>query len=456
MSDPSRWPWLLGGVWGLITAVQVAFCLPADQPQRPYQGHRGNITCLQFAPDDRHFLSGGEDGRVYYVDSRSWAIVHELKGHDKPVRSVQFRSDGRQFLSAGDDGVVEVFSLAENRELARLKLEGKSIRRAAFVPNKPEVVLGTSDGTLHHWDFEQNRQLRAWTGHKSGIADLAVSKDGKNLFTLDYDGLACNWLLAEGRVVRELTTLNEPFTKKEALRGIRGDYTITASPRQPGFLEALFGNNPPKERYPPGVFSENGRQLLLTRECMVEIKGSWFDPGAPPDPPTRTSFTGTPFDLFFFPIFPLADILSSLTRSRGRAPGWQTFQQTLDASQFLLQDPNTGALGKRFFGGRGPGITALDLADGGNHMALGCTDGSVWVCTLSGRQVTYLHPDPQAANANRQPRGKEALAMGQDMDSSFVTAVALNRGGKYAVVGNGSGEVRLWNVYTRRIVQPAK
>jgi WD40 repeat protein len=456
MSDPSRWQWVQGVVWGLITAVQVAFCLAADEPQRPYTGHRGNVTCLQFAPDERHFLSGGEDGRVYYVDSRSWNIVHELKGHDKPVRCVQFRTDGKQFLSAGEDGVVQVFSLDEKRELARLKLEGKAIRRAAFVPNKPEVVLGTSDGTLNHWDFEQNKELRAWTGHKSGIADLAVSKDGKNLFTLDHDGVAYKWLLAEGRVVRQLTTLNEPFMKKEPLRGVRGEYTITASPKPPGFLEALFGNKTSKERYPPGVFSENGRQLLLTKVCTVEIQGRWFDPGEPADPPTRRTSTGTPFDLVVFPVFAFTDIVSSLTRSSGRAPGWRPFQKSVDAPQFLLQDPNTGTLGKRFFGGPGPSITALDLADGGNHLALGCTDGSVWVCTLSGRQATQLHPDPQAAIVNRGRGGKEALAMGLAPDSSFVTAVALNRGGKYAVAGHASGEVRLWNVYTRRIVQPAK
>ncbi len=456
MSDPSRWPWVREMFWGLVAATQMASFLEADEPQRRYNGHRGNVTCLQFAPDERHFLSGGEDGRVYYVDSRSWNIVHELKGHDKPVRSVQFRSDGKQFLSAGEDGVVQVFSLDENRELVRLKLQGKSIRRAAFVPNKPEVVLGTSDGTLHHWDFEQHKELRAWTGHKSSIADLAVGKDGKNLFTLDYDGQACNWLLAEGRAVRELTSLNEPFTKKEPLRGVRGEYTVTASPKTTGLLEQLFRREPPKERYPPGVFSENGRQLLLTKVCTLKIQGRWFDPGQPADPPSGTAGTGTPLDAFLLPFSAFADILGSLTRSSGRAPGWRPFQKTVEAPQFLLQDPNTGTLGKRFFGGQGPGITALDLADGGNHLALGCLDGSVWVCTLSGRQATQLHPDPQAAIVNRRGGGKEALAMGLDPDSGFVTAVALNRGGKYAVAGHASGEVRLWNVHTRRIVQPAK
>ncbi|MCS6976189.1 MAG: hypothetical protein NZM31_04145 [Gemmatales bacterium] len=449
---------LVGAILSAFVGSSVPLAADAQEARRRYEGHRGAVTCLQFAPDERHFLSGGEDGRVYYVDSRSWEIVQEFKGHEKPVRSLRFREDGKEFVSAGDDGVVRIHSLAEQRELGRLELKGKEGCRAVFVPGKTEVVIGTSQGTVHHWDFNQAREIRSWTGHKEGIADLAVSKDGKNVFTVDLDGSAANWLLEDGRVVRELTTLNEPFTKREPLRGVRGEYTITAGPRRSGFLEALgrlAGGNERKDLYPSGAFSENGRQLLLTKVCTVDIQGRWFDPGQPPDPPAGRAVggSGTPFDVFVLPFSAFADILGSLTRSSGRAPAWRQFQKTLDAPQFLLQDPGTGALGKRFFGSPGPGITALDLVDGGNRMALGCRDGSVWVCTTSTRQVARLSTNP-AGEGLAKAGGKDALAVAPD--SSAVTAVALNRGGRYAVVGHATGEVRLWAVNTRRLVQPAK
>src|SRR5437870_4680472 len=50
--------------------------------------HAAPIECLAWAPDGRHFASGGRDGRVvvWQLEQGAWAVAHDIDAHHLPTK----------------------------------------------------------------------------------------------------------------------------------------------------------------------------------------------------------------------------------------------------------------------------------------------------------------------------------------------------------------------------------
>src|SRR5262249_35873978 len=101
---------------------------------------------------------------------------------------VAFSPDGKHLATVGGDDLrvwrTKDWALAA----PAIPLEG-SINRLLFSPDgKYLYVAGGGGGLQIHarYDWQTGKLDRAYQGHKSGLADLALSADGRTMVTSNY------------------------------------------------------------------------------------------------------------------------------------------------------------------------------------------------------------------------------------------------------------------------------
>ena len=69
------------------------------------------MACVEFSPDSRTILAGGNDQVIYQFDTSSGELVRELKGHEGLVRSLHLDSSTGRVVSGSYDTSVKAFDL---------------------------------------------------------------------------------------------------------------------------------------------------------------------------------------------------------------------------------------------------------------------------------------------------------------------------------------------------------
>lgn len=74
------------------------------------------MACVEFSPDSRTILAGGNDQVIYQFDTTTGELVRELTGHRNLVRSLHLDSANGRIVSGSYDHSVKAydFSTGEN------------------------------------------------------------------------------------------------------------------------------------------------------------------------------------------------------------------------------------------------------------------------------------------------------------------------------------------------------
>lgn len=69
------------------------------------------MACVEFSPDSRTILAGGNDQVIYQFDANTGDLVRELKGHRGLVRSLHLDSANGRIVSGSYDTSVKAYDL---------------------------------------------------------------------------------------------------------------------------------------------------------------------------------------------------------------------------------------------------------------------------------------------------------------------------------------------------------
>lgn len=69
------------------------------------------MACVEFSPDSRTILAGGNDQVIYHFDANSGELVRELTGHRGLVRSLHLDSANGRVISGSYDHSVKAYDL---------------------------------------------------------------------------------------------------------------------------------------------------------------------------------------------------------------------------------------------------------------------------------------------------------------------------------------------------------
>ena len=75
------------------------------------------VTAICFSPDGRTIVTGHDDGKIRFWDSRGQMLVGEIAAHSAAVSTVSYSSDGQRIASAGEDRVVRTWNATTHKQI---------------------------------------------------------------------------------------------------------------------------------------------------------------------------------------------------------------------------------------------------------------------------------------------------------------------------------------------------
>ncbi len=214
------------GIWDLKNRKMLTAAI--DSP--------GRVRCLQFAPDGKRLVSGGEDHRIRFWDPATGkGSGPSLPDQGSPVTHLAFPGGGKTLLTATAVGVVRLWDLAAVRECWVHRLPGPPIGLARR-PDGGAIALVGEFGlrllTLARGDEKREPAVKPFG---VGGCQVAFLPDGKSLVVGNRQGKV-TWLLT----ARE-TTIYKFETGFEELVSLTlsPDGRTLATAFRPGWLQLL-------------------------------------------------------------------------------------------------------------------------------------------------------------------------------------------------------------------------
>jgi WD40 repeat protein/class 3 adenylate cyclase len=137
----------------------------APGAQKVLQDHNGPITALAISPDGKLLLSAAEvaeddfsedDLAIRLWDLETGGVIRKLIGHQGVVRSLDFSPDGRTAVSGGDDYQVFWWEISSGEPLAIHDLPAQDgyINHVQFHPDGDSILVQDNE-----WDLSENTRV---------------------------------------------------------------------------------------------------------------------------------------------------------------------------------------------------------------------------------------------------------------------------------------------------------
>ncbi len=193
------------GVWQLESGAEL----------HRLRGHAMMVTDVEFSPDGATLASSSADASVRLWDVESGTIRHTLQKHLDYVIKLSFSSDGARLASSSaaigvnenqrtpEHNTIQVWDVASGENLLTIPPDGIGyIRDVEFSPDGLTIAATTWSsalgGTARIYDSESGAELQRLYAHRTTIANVEFSPDGKMLATGSRDGSVKIWNIEQG------------------------------------------------------------------------------------------------------------------------------------------------------------------------------------------------------------------------------------------------------------------
>ena len=161
-----------------------------------FTGHKQDVVRVACAPGGKLAASAGDDGiKVWRLADGE--LLQSLSVASPPIYSLAFHPGGQLLASAGKDRTVRLWRVGGSGAADHQRGHTRQVRAVAFSPDSSRIVSGGYDGTVRFWDPTSGAQsLLLRPGGR--VYSLALSQDGRQLFTTGDDRQVRQWLVNQG------------------------------------------------------------------------------------------------------------------------------------------------------------------------------------------------------------------------------------------------------------------
>jgi WD40 repeat protein len=157
------------------------------------------VNCWKMAPrvvalsPDGVYLAVAEYHRVDLYDVKNGQVLRSLPAPGDEIEYLTFLPDGSGVVAVGEAGVIRRWETKTGKSLDLGTGHTAPVTAVRFTPGGGIVTAG-ADGTARLWDAT-GKEVRRFEGHKHGIVGLALSRDGRALYTAGgvNDGTVRAW-----------------------------------------------------------------------------------------------------------------------------------------------------------------------------------------------------------------------------------------------------------------------
>ncbi len=146
-------------------------------------------TChAAFSPAGNLFAGVDCDGQVFVWQVPSGRLVCRFRVGQAELFSLAFSPDAKTLVTADAHHTIRLWDVATGKERLSYAAHCDAIHATAYFPGGKMFASGSNDGSLRLWDPATGKCLRELPAHASGVAFLAVSRDGTRLVSADSQG----------------------------------------------------------------------------------------------------------------------------------------------------------------------------------------------------------------------------------------------------------------------------
>nr|XP_039251943.1 periodic tryptophan protein 2 homolog [Styela clava] len=174
-------------------------------------GHFNNMRCLDYSPDGRYIVSGGEDSKVKVWNTLTGFCFVTFTEHTSSVTGVQFTRNGHVIVSASLDGTVRAFDMHRYRNFRTFTSPHPVQFVSLAVDYSADLICaGSNDNfNIFLWSMQTGRLLDVLAGHEGPVVSLCFSSAEALLASGSWDGTVKLWSVLETKSARETITLNQ-------------------------------------------------------------------------------------------------------------------------------------------------------------------------------------------------------------------------------------------------------
>jgi WD40 repeat protein/beta-lactamase regulating signal transducer with metallopeptidase domain len=171
-------------------------------------GHTASVNSLSFTPDSKTLVTGGLDNTIRVWDVSEGKETHLLKDHTNWVLCVRVARDGKTMISAGRDNNARIWDLPTFKTRFVLKSD-QFVEGCDLSPDGKIAVTTQTNGMVKLWDATTGQHLRDLTGHNNAVNVPVFLDDGKKLATCSHDRTIRFWDVATGALEATIETTHQ-------------------------------------------------------------------------------------------------------------------------------------------------------------------------------------------------------------------------------------------------------
>ncbi|ESO11264.1 hypothetical protein HELRODRAFT_91552, partial [Helobdella robusta] len=175
------------------------------------QGHFGTTNCLDYSPDGKYIVSGGEDGKVKLWDTGNYNCVVTFTQHTSSITGLQFKSNGQAFVSGSLDGTVRAFDLMRYRNFRTFTAPERTSTQfsSLSLDETGEVVAAGAQDTfeIFLWSMKAGSLINVLSGHEGPVCCLSFSNFDNILASGSWDHTVRIWEVFSRKGSRDVIQL---------------------------------------------------------------------------------------------------------------------------------------------------------------------------------------------------------------------------------------------------------
>ena len=156
----------------------------------------GEPTCVVYTLD--FLISGWSDGKIRAHESDTstplWLIDHAHRGG---VSALVLANNQRFIMTGGGEGDVRVWELRSRELVSHLKEHRSMVTGLALYEDDLHALSCSRDRSFLCWELRNEKRMTSHTQRMGGINSIALSKDQTNVFTVGQEKRLTRWDLRD-------------------------------------------------------------------------------------------------------------------------------------------------------------------------------------------------------------------------------------------------------------------
>lgn len=159
------------------------------------------------SPDGRFAVATSESGTIFVWDTATGQELHRIQAGSGSMLDIDFTADSKVLAVGGVDEVAWTFDLETGELRQSFAGHNTAIYSVALSPDGKWLFTGsnrTLDRPLRMWDTATGKEIRSFEGHGAGVFGIDCTPDGRKLVSGSYDRSVRVWSLPDGKQLQDM------------------------------------------------------------------------------------------------------------------------------------------------------------------------------------------------------------------------------------------------------------